>query len=283
MPNRSLLEEIDFVANLNNLVSAYEEIAVMRIRRTRSSVLSTRLFVAEMKKVMADVRLSYRRAFFLKNKNKKATVKIKKPLAVFVSADNRLSGSLINQVFRDFWAYTKKNDCDVLVIGKVGAQLFSSSEPQKKFTHFDFPDRLLDQALLAKIFSQVNKYADVRVFYGKMASLLRQDAVWERLGVTAEPQNKEKQKGIVPFIFEPTLEAVSIFFDTEILASLISQSAREGQLAVWGSRVKAMEETSQRIEKQMVVLARLEDVERHAERSKKQRQTMAGRELWEQK
>lgn len=281
MPNRLLLEEIDFVANLSNLVTAYEEIAVMRIQRTRSSVLNTRLFVAEMKKVMEDVRLSYRRAFFFKKNIKTTVAKKKKPLAVLISADNRLSGSLINEIYRNFYIYTKQNDCDVLIVGKIGAQLFATANPQAKFTHFGFPDRILDNSLLAKIFSHVDKYTDVHVFYGKMASLLRQEAIQERLGVTAEPQNVEKNKGVVPFIFEPTLEEVSRFFDTEILASLISQSVHEGQLATWGSRVKAMEETSQRIEKQTALLTRLESVERHAEMSKKQRQTMSGRELWE--
>lgn len=280
MPNRSLLEEIDFVANLSNLVTAYEEIAVMRIQRARSSVISNRLFMGEMKKVMADVRLSYRRAFFLKKKHTKTAVKNKKPLAVLISADNRLSGSLVMEIYRNFYIYTKQNDCDVLIVGKVGAQLYSASSPQAQFTQFDFPDRMLDSALLSKIFAFVDKYGDVRVFYGKMASLLRQDAIQERLGVTAEPQDVKKNRGVVPFIFEPTLEEVSIFFDTEILASLISQSVHEGQLAIWGSRVKAMEETTQRIEKQTAVLMRMESVERHAEMAKKQRQTIAGRELW---
>lgn len=281
MPNSSLSEEIDFIANLNNLVSAYEEIAVMRIQRTRASVLSTRVFIGEMKKIMADVRLSYRRTFFLKKNIKTSEEKKITPLAVFISSDNRLSGSLTADIFREFSKFVKNNECDILMIGKTGAQLFGASNPGKKFTGFDFPDRMLDEKLLTKIFSFVNKYSNVRVFYGKMASLMRQEAIQEHLGVTDNPSEKTEQSGVVPFIFEPTLESVSVFFDTEIMASLISQSVHEGQLAIWGSRVKAMEETTQRIEKKIVVLQRAENTERRAEMSKKQRQTIAGRILWE--
>lgn len=281
MLDRSITEEIKFIEDLENLVTAYEEIAVMRIQRTRASVVNTRAFVDEMKKIMEDVRLSYRRALLIKKQTKIINKKKKVPLAVLISSDNRLSGSLVNVVIHDFINYVENNTCELLIVGKTGAQFYVSRGGKKEFGYFDFPDRILDKNLLSKIFSYANGYADIRFFYGKLITLMRQESFSDRMGVVTDEVPDKKGSGIVPFIFEPSLEDVSLFFDTEILVSLMSQAVREGQLAIWGSRVKAMEETTQRIEKKMQIMRSVENVARHSEFSKKQRQTIAGRILWD--
>ena len=83
------------------------------------------------------------------------------------------------------------------------------------------------------------------------------------------------------FIFEPLLEKIFHFFETEIMANLFSQTLLENQLARHASRVNAMEEALVHIEEEAKKLNRQKVRLKHLIQNKKQLETMSGIVLWE--
>ena len=61
------------------------------------------------------------------------------------------------------------------------------------------------------------------------------------------PENIEK--GGDMYIFEPSLEKILMFFETEIFASLFEQSVSESELAKSASRVLAMDKAAANVRK----------------------------------
>ena len=78
------------------------------------------------------------------------------------------------------------------------------------------------------------------------------------------------------FIFEPTLEKIFHFFETQIMTNLFSQTLLENQLARHASRVNAMEEALVHIEDESKRLDRMKNTLKHQMQNKKQLETMSG-------
>ena len=51
----------------------------------------------------------------------------------------------------------------------------------------------------------------------------------------------------IAYIFEPSVEKILMFFETQIFASLFDQAVRENQLAKFASRILSMDRASDNI------------------------------------
>ncbi len=78
------------------------------------------------------------------------------------------------------------------------------------------------------------------------------------------------------FIFEPTLQKIFHFFETQIMANLFSQTLLENQLARHASRVNAMEEALVHIQEETKKLTHKKSVTKHLSDNKKQLETISG-------
>src|SRR5687768_14919891 len=120
---RDLQEEVLFVSNLKELVTAYEEIAVMRIDRVRKSVLGARLFREGLSSVVTDVRSAHHRQISALEKKKKETIARPRDVAVLLSTNSRLSGR-ITPLVSQFFAKNVPDDSEIIIVGQVGKEQF---------------------------------------------------------------------------------------------------------------------------------------------------------------
>ncbi len=67
-------------------------------------------------------------------------------------------------------------------------------------------------------------------------------------GTEMNQASKKEQK---EFLFEPSIEKILGFFETEIFASLFDQTIRESQLAKLASRILAMDTASDNINREI--------------------------------
>jgi len=82
------------------------------------------------------------------------------------------------------------------------------------------------------------------------------------------------------FIFEPSLEKLLNFFETQVFSSLFKQTVTEAELARLASRIKAMEQAIVFITTRM---ENLSSAQRRAKRNlenRKQLERVAGISLW---
>ena len=79
----------------------------------------------------------------------------------------------------------------------------------------------------------------------------------------------------VPYIFEPSLETILQFFETEIFASMFEQIVREGELAKNASRVISMDQADINIKLKIKNLKLIALRSRHEKANKKQLAALA--------
>jgi F-type H+-transporting ATPase subunit gamma len=284
---QEIQSDIAELTTLRTLVRAYEEIASYRMKRTRDSVLANRQFLTELNDVFEQVRISFARKVneLAKEKGKPGEEKITflahngKTVTVFLSANTGLYGGIVQSVFDLFIEEIRQGKNEVTIVGKHGLSLFLSEEPDRPYTYFDLPDNAVSSSDLDEIIKHIVQYEEIHVYYGEFINVVQQKP--NRLTISAEISLKEDViKGKNFFIFEPSLENILMFFETEIFASLFEQSVREGQLAKFASRVMAMDSADVNIAEKLSELKFEKLRVLHRVANRKQLNTMSGRRIW---
>ncbi|MGI8419440.1 MAG: F0F1 ATP synthase subunit gamma [Candidatus Levyibacteriota bacterium] len=290
MPQRKILiEELEALNSLKDLAESYEEIAVVRMQKIKESVLKTRKFLESISDVFVDLKSSYgREVQELLEKMKKGDTHILptlqkngKNLIVYLSANGRLYGAVTQKTYKLFITAAKKSDqnkTDIVIIGHAGKEMYENSGTNKPFTYFDIPDTTVDIDHIKKLMQKFLQYEEVSVFYGKFGNVVQQTPIQTSIsgGDIFETEIPMQVPREDRFIFEPTLEKILHFFETQIMANLFSQTLLENQLARHASRVSAMEVALVNIEEESKKLHQQQVQMKHLAQNKKQLETISG-------
>jgi ATP synthase F1 gamma subunit len=167
-----------------------------------------------------------------------------KNVSVLMSANTGLYGNIIPDTYRMFIKEAKETKSEITIIGKYGFQLFLSENIGKPYTYFDYPDYGEDSNKLYEIIKHIVQYEQIHVYYGKFRNIIYQEPTMLSIVAKIEPTEKKELEvsGKREFyIFEPTLEKILIYFETQIFSSLFQQSIKESQLSKYASRFVAMD------------------------------------------
>ena len=288
-----ILEELEALNSIKDLAESYEEIAAIEMQKIRDSVLKTREYLIELSDVFVDLKASYiREVQDLLERRKKGDKNLTpmlqkkgKNLMVYLSSNGKLYGAVTQQTFKLFISDLKKPEAastDIVIIGGAGKEMYVGAHLNKPFEYFEIPDAKVDISHIKNLMQKFLQYETVHVYYGKFGNVVKQSPV--ATSITGEdifetesltPISREDR-----FIFEPTLEKIFHFFETQIMTNLFSQTLLENQLARDVSRVNAMEQALINIEEQTKILSKVRNRLRHALQNKKQLETISGAVLW---
>ncbi len=294
MPQRKIIaENLEALNSLKNLAESYEEIAVIRMQKIKDSVLKTRDFLQDLSDVFVDLKSSYDREvkeLLAKRKQGSKSIlpllqKNGRTLMVYLSSNGRLYGAVTQKTYRLLINDLKKPEAensDLLIIGSAGRDMYEASGMKKPFTYFDLPDIGVDIAHIKGLMAKFLQYDRVHVYYGRFDNVVNQTPI----GTSITGENIFETEVTAPlsrddrFIFEPALEKIFYFFETQIIANLFSQTLLENQLARHASRVNAMEEALLHIDEESKKLNVLKRLIKHQMQNKKQIETIAGLAIW---
>lgn len=236
----------------------YGEIASVRMMKIRGFVLKNRDFLTSITDIFKNALASY--AAKVISAAKEAAIKKGsritllahngKTVSVFISANTGFYGDVIQNTFKKFIKDIRHDDVEVTIIGKIGLSLFLEYEPKRPYTYFNLPDYGIDKKRLSEAIKHLVQYEEIRVYHGKYVSVVTQKPDVFSISAGTEV-SEEIGKPKVNFIFEPSVEKILIFFETEIFASLFDQSIRESQLAKYASRIMAMDEAAENIKNEI--------------------------------
>ena len=282
-------EDIEALNSLKELAESYEEIAVIRMQKLKDSVLITREFLIALSDVYVDLKSSYNREvqdLMIRIKKGEKTLpaglqKNGKTLLVYLSSNGKLYGSVTQKTYRLFMSDIRKPEfvnSDIAIIGAAGKEMFDGSNQKRDYTYFEIPDTKVELDHIKEIMKNFMPYEKVYVYYGKFANVINQDSISTSLtgedifeSEVHEVKNREDR-----FIFEPTLEKLFHFFQTQIMVNLFSQTLLENQLSRHASRVNSMEAALVHIEEESIKLNKLAVRIRHLTQNKKQIETVSG-------
>lgn len=273
---KTIAEELDQLRTLQSLVGTYEQIAAASMQRIRGAVLENRAFSQGLDTIFQEVSTAYREEITKLMQAREITDKSRLSLlrkngltiAVFLSANTGLYGDILYRTFRHFLNYVKKHHTShVLVVGRIGKLLFEEARPNSEFFYEDFPDNTIDAEQLLRILKRLAVYKNVLLFHGEFRSLVTQSATH-----TAIPAESQLGPGTVSvkYIFEPSLDEILIFFETQIFAALVEQIMQESRLAKLSSRLVLLDRATVNLEAGLKGTSLREQKLRHQMMNKKQ-------------
>ncbi len=289
-----ILEELDALNSLKDLAENYEEIAANRMQKIRDSVLVSRDFLTELSDVFVDIKSSYQKEvqelFIKREKGDKTLIpylqKNGKTLMVYMSSNGRLYGPVTKKTFDLFTNDLKNNNSDkvdLLIIGSAGKEMFENLNPKVSFEYVDIPDENINIEHIRTLMKKYLQYDRVYIYHGKFGNVVRQSPI--ATSITGDDIFGTEVPSKIPredmFIYEPILEKVIHFFETQIMSTLFRQTYFENQLARQASRVNAMEEALIHIEEETIKLNKQKLRLKHILQNKKQLETISGFILWD--
>lgn len=291
---KQIQEDLSLIRDMEALSEAYEEISVMKMRQVRQAVLSTRVFMESVSDVFYHVKKSYKTQIErLMKKNKNTTKPLTfstlpnngKDVIVLLSANTRLYGTIIADTFQAFFAAAAQANADVVIVGLLGKILYEEHKGKKQYTYFQIPDVKVTAEDLQPLIAFVAPYQNVKVFYGKFENVIVQKAAESTVSgqenLVKETATTTPTADNFSFFFEPSLETILHFFETQVFSSLFQQTVHEHELARYASRIKAMEEAITHIgTKKRALLLREKIMQKSIEHAK-QLSALSGMSLWQ--
>lgn len=290
MAQRKLIEEdLASLNSIKDLAESYEEIAVIRMQKIKDSVIRTRGFLVALSDIYVDLKASYNlevQDLIKRMKRKEKTLlqglqKNGKVLLVYLSSNGKLYGSVTQKTYRLFTSDLKKPEnvnCDIIIIGSAGKEMFEESSVKRPYKYFEIPDTRVKLEHIKKLMNEFMQYEKVYIYYGKFGNVVNQNPISS--SITGEDIFETEVPSITrredKFIFEPTLEKIYHFFETQIMANLFSQTLLENQLARHASRVNSMEAALINIEDETKKLKKMQVKLKHLVQEKKQMESIAG-------
>lgn len=279
--------EVVNLGELKILVETYELIAATSMRRIRASVLQNRAFHTGLSGIFRDIKQAHEhelRELIMQRKiDDRSMLSIPKlqgqTAYVVFSANTGLYGDTIQKTFKYFVQEYKRKAAEVVIVGRIGVDMFEIEFPGVPYTLFEFPDDQVPVENLKKITEYLSAYRRVVAFYSVFRSLLVQQAVFSNIS-GEEFTTEASQKAVEKFLFEPSLEEVALFFETEIFASMLEQIFHESRLAKLAARMVLLDRATSNID---VVLKRTmmqEQRIRHVQGNRKQLNSMLGVSMW---
>src|SRR3989338_5938191 len=283
---KETIREIDFLNTLKEILETYEEIAATRMARIRTSVLGSRDFLLEINAIFQQVKSSYQAAVEVLMKKKKIKDPSKltfikrngKTLYVFVSANTGLYGDIIKKTYDVFIDNLKKTPGDVVIMGKLGVEIFKADKVSIPYTYFDFPDNKIDNAILQIIIAHIIQYEKVFVFYEQFNSVISQSPIVTN--ISGDPLPWEKGGPTAKYFFEPSLEKIMEFFEKEIFGSIFQQTIFESELAKFAARMVSLDYASSNTKDRLKQVTLAKNKIKHQENNKKQLEKFASMKLW---
>jgi len=285
---RKLKDDIDVNQNLKMLTQAYQEHAIEQINFARYSVISSREFAEELEEIFFNVKTSYKsflEAMKKKNKHLLQANKKDKEVIVLVTSNNKFYGDIIAKLWHAFYVRMKKTDLtktDMVVVGRQGRNFIEQSDLPKDYRYLEIPDTNFTLETLKPLIAIILPYERVTVFYGKFNNIISQEPIEASLAGDF-PEDRKTTEEKKSFLFEPSIEHILTFFETQIFSLLFDQTMHEARLARFASRIKAMEIAQTNLQDQLKKLMQRERKFRSIESNRKQQQMFAGRALWGQR
>lgn len=292
MINKRLIsKDISDLNTLQLVTRAFTEIAAVRMKKTKNSVVLNRQFNMELNDVFSDVRASYARELIRLGQKRRRQgedgitflAHNGKTVAVFLSANTGLYGDIIERTFRLFIEEVKKypEKTEVAIVGSLGLSMFKSAMPKHPFTFFDMSDTNLSLGTVSQLITHIVQYEEIRVYYPVFQSAIRQTP--SRYVISAETplaELKTEQGRKDRYLFEPGLKEILMFFERETFTSLMDQAIKESQLAKYAARIMTLDRSNENIKSRLKTLKLDKLKAEHREKNKKQTEALASLSMW---
>jgi ATP synthase F1 gamma subunit len=230
-----------------SLTSAFESLSSMKITQTKTKVLISNEFFAEVWNIYKQIRMD---VMFNFGRNA-GDEPIDKELLILITAPGGLSGDIDQRLIRKFREHYDPEKNDIVIIGHHGAMQLDQLHIHYNI-YFDLPKA--DNINVDPLIKEIKKYARSRVFYQDYISLSQQQIKDLDLSEVVSSKGKIADLDLLNdekisernYIFEPSPYMVAAHLETSILRLTLCQFIYDSRLAQLASRFRAMSAAKER-------------------------------------
>jgi F0F1-type ATP synthase gamma subunit len=298
---KAIITQIEDLTGFKDIVGASEEIASMKMRSIRNKVLLSRDLNEELTEIYREVTISYKNQLLQLMQVKKGEKALKQVsesqislktgngehACVYLSANSGLFSKILERTYHEFTAYLDQHkESTPIIIGDFGKNLFANEFPGRPFIFYSLREDKSSESVMKKITEDLAGYSSVIIFYAKFESMASQTTTI--LDVSGEDTinpdlTKSQKQAPIPsthYLFEPSLEKITLFFETEIFAGIIQQTVTESDLARYASRISTLDMARENIDEQLKRVNLEKRFAIHRLMNKKQTEAITGISLW---
>jgi F0F1-type ATP synthase gamma subunit len=294
---KAILTQIEDLTGFKDIVGASEEIASMKMRQIRTKVLLSRDINDELTEIYREVTISYKNQIVRLMQEKKhnrifdqsnpQTASLKtgngRLACVYLSANSGLFSKILEKTYDEFVTYLNAHrEAVPVIIGDFGKRLFMDNYPGRQFIFYPLAEGQSSDQALKKITEDLAQFSNVIIFYARFESMASQTTTV--LDVSGQDATANKTPGqMVPashYLFEPSLEKIIAFFESEIFAGIIQQTVTESELAQYASRITTLDMARENIDQQLKTINLEKRFATHRLMNKKQTEALTGLSMW---
>lgn len=240
--------------SLKLVAQAYSEISAIKLQKIRSTIERNRNFFQEISELFHIIKVAAAKKNILVSNKKRGSV------SILLTSNHHFYGRLENELIKFFVVNTSKFRTDRIVVGRTASEFLHTMGYFHPYQYFSFKDDLPDIAEIRKLVVNLNGYQQISVYYSRMQSVLVQEPHVVDI-VQRPPERLVKNPGAtLSYIFEPEINEMLQFFDSQIILLLLEQTFLESELARTASRLISMDQAQMNAEdivkQQKKVLAR---------------------------
>lgn len=266
---KNIKSDIEAVRQVKSMLNALQGVYVGRMQKVKTSILQSRQYYEGLFDILAEM-LVERESFLIKHP-KKSGMRDQQLTVLFTGSD-KFAGSINREVFHSFLRYVSANKCEAIVIGKIGKDLTQQYDLKLNFKYVDWHEGSDITRTVEEIAHHIIQYSTVRMFFAQYINLSSQEYVEVDLYKGLRDHVEQQEGTTMRYIFEPEKDRVINFFETKVLESFLLHTFQELYLALMGSRVFRMEESSTNANKLTRVL---EQIKRDVHKDRKFRSQLA--------
>lgn len=212
---------------------------------------------------------------------------------VYLSANSGLFSKILERTYHEFIAYLDQHkEATPIIIGEYGKNLFLNEHPDWPYVFYPITEGKSDDSSLKKITEDLSLYSSVVIFYAKFETMASQTTTVldvsgqeetninpDTIGQSSQPAQNIPSP-TVHYLFEPSLEKIILFFESEIFFGIIQQTVTESELARYASRITTLDMARENIDQQLKAINLEKRFATHRLMNKKQTEAITGISLW---
>lgn len=277
-----------YIHNLTSLLSVtqtYAQISSRHVNNIRGTVVRNRDFTSSVYDIFQEVVSSYSQE--IANLARRRRVGSSQALTflphngktvfVFLSANTGLFGDVVNKTFEYMMKDLEHANAEVTVVGRLGRTMFQVGAQNHPYSYFEYPDYGTSSDKFSELVSHLVQYEEIHVYYAQFHSMVDQKPVKFTINAQTPMAVSIHKRDQKYFIFEPSLEEILKFFESEIFTSVMDQVLQESQLAKSASRILAMNRATKNIEDTLKKSRIKQNRIRHSNENKKQLNALIAR------
>lgn len=256
---KQINETISQGQSLLFVAQSYSEVAASKLKRIRRGIERNRYFLSEIVSMYATVKLvaAQRKIstvpstspflnkaamllpFVTKETRPPSGKTAKSTINVILTSNYRFYGNLELDLMEFFMKNSQRFQAGTIVVGKTG-DTFLKTLGFTRYTPIIFKTDLPTPAEIKTLIGKTQGYDRVLLYHSKFQSVLHQAPFIRDIKEAQFEVSIPKRK--IDYIFEPEIDKMLLFFDSQISTLLLEQGFLEAELARTAARLIAMDD-----------------------------------------